>query len=95
MLKSHKGRGGGFVLETSPSKVTILDLIEIFHGPFHREECTLKKKVCPKVKTCVLKKKLDKIEKGVAKLKLKSMNIQIDTLTPEQRKYLSSWEMGT
>jgi len=35
------------------------------------------------------------IDREIAKLKLESMNIQIDTLTPEQEKYLSSWEMGT
>ncbi|MDL1957160.1 MAG: adenosylhomocysteinase [Candidatus Desulfofervidus auxilii] len=35
------------------------------------------------------------IDKEVARLKLKSMGITIDTLTPEQEKYLSSWEMGT
>ncbi|MBC7190464.1 adenosylhomocysteinase, partial [Candidatus Aerophobetes bacterium] len=34
------------------------------------------------------------IDLEVAKLKLKSMNIQIDTLTREQVEYLSSWEMG-
>jgi adenosylhomocysteinase len=31
----------------------------------------------------------------IARLKLESMGIGIDTLTDEQRKYLSSWEMGT
>ncbi len=35
------------------------------------------------------------IEQWVAKLKLKSMNIRIDTLTPEQVKYLSSSSEGT
>ena len=35
------------------------------------------------------------IDVWVASLKLKSMGIEIDTLTPEQEKYLSSWEMGT
>ena len=35
------------------------------------------------------------IEETVATLKLKSMNISIDKLTPEQKKYLESWEMGT
>lgn len=35
------------------------------------------------------------IDKTVASLKLKSMGIRIDTLTPAQKKYLSSWEMGT
>ena len=37
----------------------------------------------------------DKIDKEIARLKLKSMGIRIDTLTAEQNKYLHSWEMGT
>jgi adenosylhomocysteinase len=35
------------------------------------------------------------IDEKVAELKLKSMNINIDELTAEQKKYLSTWEMGT
>jgi adenosylhomocysteinase len=35
------------------------------------------------------------IDKEVGRLKLESMNITIDTLTDEQRKYLESWELGT
>lgn len=37
----------------------------------------------------------EEIEKNVADLKLESMGIEIDKLTDEQEKYLSSWEMGT
>ncbi len=37
----------------------------------------------------------EQIDKDIAFLKLKAMCIKIDTLTPEQKKYLSSWEMGT
>ena len=37
----------------------------------------------------------DDIDAEVARLKLKAMGIEIDTLTEEQRKYLSSWEEGT
>ncbi len=36
-----------------------------------------------------------KIDVQIARLKLKSMGIKIDTLTPEQRRYLTSWKMGT
>lgn len=35
------------------------------------------------------------IDKEIARLKLEAMGVQIDTLTPEQEKYLSSWEAGT
>lgn len=37
----------------------------------------------------------ERIDKDVAKLKLAAMDIAIDTLTPEQEKYLQSWDMGT
>ena len=35
------------------------------------------------------------IDEEIARLKLESMGVKIDTLTPEQKKYLTSWEMGT
>jgi len=35
------------------------------------------------------------IDTNIAKLKLKSMGIEMDELTEEQEKYLHSWEMGT
>jgi adenosylhomocysteinase len=37
----------------------------------------------------------EEIDKQVARLKLNSMGINIDSLTPEQNKYLTSWEQGT
>jgi adenosylhomocysteinase len=37
----------------------------------------------------------DEIDTEVARLKLHAMGIQIDTLTEEQQKYMSSWEEGT
>jgi len=36
-----------------------------------------------------------KIDERIALLKLKAMGIRIDKLTPEQKKYLASWELGT
>jgi len=37
----------------------------------------------------------DDIDAEVARLKLNAMGIEIDTLTDEQRRYLTSWEEGT
>ncbi len=36
-----------------------------------------------------------KIDKEIARLKLLSMGVKIDRLTPEQKKYLAEWKMGT
>jgi adenosylhomocysteinase len=35
------------------------------------------------------------IDRKIGRLKLKAMNIKIDSLTREQKKYLESWESGT
>ena len=37
----------------------------------------------------------EEIDKQVARLKLDTMGIKIDALTPEQKKYLASWQEGT
>jgi len=35
------------------------------------------------------------IDKEIARLKLAALGVKIDKLTPEQKKYLASWEIGT
>jgi len=35
------------------------------------------------------------IDQEIARLKLKALGVSVDTLTPEQQRYLSSWEIGT
>ncbi|MFA6475095.1 MAG: adenosylhomocysteinase [Patescibacteria group bacterium] len=37
----------------------------------------------------------EQIDDSVSRLKLKTMGVKLEQLTPEQKKYLSSWEMGT
>ena len=37
----------------------------------------------------------EEIDQEIARIKLRAMGIKIDVLTPEQEKYLSSWEEGT
>ncbi|MEM1598236.1 MAG: adenosylhomocysteinase [Pyrobaculum sp.] len=37
----------------------------------------------------------DELDREVARLKLKTMGVEIEELTEEQRRYISSWELGT
>lgn len=37
----------------------------------------------------------EKIDSDIARLKLKSMQVNIDHLTPEQKEYLAAWQLGT
>lgn len=65
LVKSFKGRGGGFRLDLSPDKIFLLDIMEIFQGGFKLNECILNKKVCPNKNDCRLKIKIDVIERHV------------------------------
>ena len=37
----------------------------------------------------------ENIDQEIARLKLEAMNVAVDVLTEEQKKYLSSWDLGT
>ncbi len=37
----------------------------------------------------------EELDKNIAQLKLESMGVKIDELTPQQKDYLNSWELGT
>jgi adenosylhomocysteinase len=37
----------------------------------------------------------EQIDRQIARLKLESMGVQVDRLTPEQEQYLASWSEGT
>jgi len=63
ILKSYKGQGGGFSLALPVNKIFLLDLMKIFQGPLKLNECFFKKKVCPNIKICRLRKKISNIEK--------------------------------
>jgi len=65
LLKSYKGTGGGFTLFGPPKNIFVTDLIKIFQGPIKLNEHIFKKRSCPHIKTCVLRKKLDRIERRV------------------------------
>ena len=65
MLKSYKGKNGGFILALSPKKIFLLDIMRIFQGPIRLNECVFKKRVCPNMATCPLRKKITHIESKV------------------------------
>lgn len=74
MVKSTKGKAGGFKLVKNPYKLTLADFIEAFQGPFSINKCVFKKKVCPNTKRCSLKRKIDEIEYYV-EARLRSVSI--------------------
>ena len=62
ILVSYKGKGGGFSLAKPAEKIYLSDLMRIFQGRFQLNECLFKKVLCPNIRKCPLRKKMDKIE---------------------------------
>lgn len=75
ILKSQKGKNGGFTLAASPKDLFLIDVIETFQGPMKLNECLFKSKICPDVQNCLLKNKIDTIERRVIS-ELKSITIK-------------------
>jgi Rrf2 family protein len=65
ILKSRKGKRGGFRLNFSLEKILLTDLIEAFQGPLRLNECIFKKKICPDRGACVLRMRISAIEEYV------------------------------
>ena len=65
IVRSSKGVGGGFGLAVPANRIYLVDLIEALQGPFSINECIFKRKLCPNVRACPLKKKIDAIGRYV------------------------------
>ena len=63
ILKSYRGKGGGFQLGVAADKIYLIDLIKVFQGELMLSECFLKKRICPERVRCSLRKKILGIEK--------------------------------
>ena len=83
ILNSFKGKGGGFSLAENPKEIFLWDIMRIFQGSFCLNECFLRKRICPNIKNCILRKRIGKIESYVAD-ELKS--ITIDYLIRDQKR---------
>jgi Rrf2 family protein len=66
VLKSFKGKAGGFSLNMPAENIYLYHIIEIFQGSLQLNKCIFKRRVCPNVRDCILKKKLDSIERYVS-----------------------------
>jgi Rrf2 family protein len=62
LVRSSRGKGGGFVLARPAAAIRLTDVIRVFQGPVKIHDCLFKARVCPDVRTCPLRKTLDRLE---------------------------------
>jgi Rrf2 family protein len=81
VLKSYKGKSGGFLLARPTCKIFVTDLIGIFQGPLRLDNCILAKMLCPEMKRCLLRRKIKEIESYILR---ELRNITIDSLLEKE-----------
>jgi Rrf2 family protein len=62
IVRSAKGRGGGFVLARPAGRIAVADVIRAFQGEISLHDCLFKKKLCPDVATCPLRESIGRLE---------------------------------
>ncbi len=77
ILKSCKGRSGGFELNVNPKDVSMVDIIKIFQGPIDLSNCFLQKDICPNKPKCAIRAKLEKVSK-IVEQELNSLRLDCD-----------------
>ncbi|MGD1010307.1 MAG: Rrf2 family transcriptional regulator [Candidatus Aminicenantales bacterium] len=67
VVRSSKGRGGGFVLGRPAGKIFLADVIRVFQGPVSLHDCLFRKRICPDVGTCPLRETIGRLERRLVK----------------------------
>jgi Rrf2 family protein len=67
LVESKEGVAGGVRLKADPGTIKIADLMRLFQGKIQLTECMFRKRICSNRETCVLKKRIQRIEKMVAR----------------------------
>ena len=67
LVESREGVAGGVRLKAAPGKIKIADLIRLFQGDIQLAECMFRKRICSNRSTCVLRRRIRKIESIVTR----------------------------
>ncbi len=65
IIKNIRGKGGGYVLAKTPSKITVKNIVEAVDGAFEPVECLSNTELCDKVLNCCTRDIWLKMKKAV------------------------------
>lgn len=84
IVKSLKGRKGGFYLSKSPKEISLLEIIEIMQGPISINLCAIDKRKCKLSDKCSVHPLWVKMRKRIEN-ELKKVNIE--NLIKKEKKF--------
>jgi Rrf2 family transcriptional regulator, iron-sulfur cluster assembly transcription factor len=62
LVASCMGPKGGFRLNRSPGKISLLEIIEVVQGPLHLNRCLAQAGVCPRAKICPMRGRIGELQ---------------------------------
>lgn len=65
LVTSREGVTGGVKLNAKPRDIRVSDVIKIFQGDIELSDCMFRKRLCSQRSTCVLRSRIQSIEKIV------------------------------
>ncbi|MDP8247773.1 MAG: Rrf2 family transcriptional regulator [Candidatus Tritonobacter lacicola] len=65
ILKSQKGKGGGFSFRKPPETISIDEVMTLFQGPMDLTNCVLGGKACPRRSYCKLRRRLKAMSENI------------------------------
>jgi len=74
ILRSEKGKNGGFALALPPKKILLGPVIHLFQGDMELTRCVIGKEPCRNVETCIVRKRVRRVERYAEK-EFKSLTI--------------------
>ena len=67
LLRSSRGRGGGFILAQNPKQISLLAVMEAVQGPLMVRQCLLDDDACPAHPSCPVSTELRKLQESLRK----------------------------
>ena len=83
LVRSVRGRSGGFVLTRPPSEITVGEVVEALEGPINVVDCGSDPSVCTRVSTCVTREVWNEVSQTIAHY---LSQITLEDLYQRQRK---------
>ncbi len=66
LVKSSMGPNGGFVLNRTPTKINLAEIIDVIQGPLSLSRCLLGENICQRQGNCPITVKLNKLQKNIS-----------------------------
>lgn len=75
LIRSQRGAKGGYILSTTPDKIKLSDVFDVFEGPVMTVECVANENYCARAAECIARQVWSEVQSAMKKV-LESITLQ-------------------